>query len=276
MDARLTSLWRDWSSHDDPPRRLKPIPVEVLHAAQRIADRSGSLALKTTARLMWIAFFFLCRPGEYCETGSSSHLFRLSDVQLYHGAALLDLRSASPALLRASSNASMTFTDQKNSIRGEKVGLAHSGHPYASPTIAIADQVLHLRAHNAPSHTPLCSFCQHGTWFSVTPDMVTQLLRDAAALLGPSCGILPSDISARCLRAAGAMALLCGKCDPLIIRLLGRWRSDEMIKYLHIQAPPLVKDLSRLMLQGGSYSFLPNTEPHRVFNDLQPPNLYWG
>ena len=72
------------------------------------------------------------------------------------------------------------------------------------------------------------------------------------------------------------MALLCGKCDPLIIRLLGRWRSDEMIKYLHIQAPPLVQDLSRLMLRGGSYSFLPNTEPHRLFNDLQPPNLYWG
>lgn len=276
MDNRLTSLWRDWSSHDEPPRRVKPIPVEVLHAAQRIANTSGSLALQTTARLIWIAFFFLCRPGEYCETGYSSHLFRLSDVQLSLGAASLDLRSASPALLRASTFASLTFTDQKNSIRGEKVGLAHSGHPYASPTIALADQVLHLRAHNASPHTPLCAFCRFGTWFYVTPDMVTQLLREAVALVGPSCGILPADISARSLRASGAMALLCGKCDPLIIRLLGRWRSDEMIKYLHIQAPPLVQDLSRLMLRGGSYSFLPNTEPHRLFNDLQPPNLYWG
>ena len=276
MDLRLTNLWKDWSRHDDPPRRLKPIPVQVLHEVQRIADLSGSLALKTTARMMWIAFFFLCRPGEYCETGYSSHLFRLADIQLSLGAAVLDIATATPALLRASTFTSLTFTDQKNSIRGEKVGLGHSGHPYASPTIAIADQVLHLRANNASPSTPLCAFCQSGRWFSVTPDMITRLLRAAVTAIGPSCGLLPSDVSARCLRASGAMALLCGKCDPLTIRLLGRWRSDEMIKYLHIQAPTLVRDLSRCMLQGGSYSFLPSTEPYERFHNDQSPNLYWG
>ena len=275
MDSRLTNLWKDWNSHDDPPRRLKPVPIQVLHAAQRIADTAGSLALATTARMMWIGFFFLCRPGEYCETGYSSHLFRLCDVQLYLGAALLDLFTASPALLRSSSFTSMTFSDQKNSIRGEKVGLAHSGHPIASPTAAIANQVIHLVANKASPSTPLCAFCQSGTWFYVTPSMVTDLLREAVAIVGPSCGIAPEDISARSLRASGAMALLCSNCDPVRIRLLGRWRSDEMLKYLHIQAPTLVQDLSQRMLHGGNYSFLPNTVPYEL-HSTQPPNLYWG
>ena len=47
---------------------------------------------------------------------------------------------------------------------------------------------------------------------------------------------LPADVSARSLRAAGAMALLCADVDSDRIRLLGRWQSDQMFRYLHVQA----------------------------------------
>jgi hypothetical protein len=53
------------------------------------------------------------------------------------------------------------------------------------------------------------------------------------------------------------MALLCARVDQNIIQLLGRWRSDEMMRYLHLQAQPIMKDFSRLMLEGGSYSLVP-------------------
>lgn len=268
-------LWKDYGKNDEPPSRVKPIPIQVLHTAQRIADASGSLALTTTARLMWIAFFFLCRPGEYCDSGGSSHFFRLRDVAFQRGCATLDIASASPDLLRAATYALLTFTDQKNCVRNERVGLGHSRHAYASPTIALADQVLHLRANGATPDTPICSFCQDGHWFRVTPTMVTRLLREATAQVGPSCGILPNEISARSLRASGAMALLCSNVDPVRIRMLGRWRSDEMIKYLHIQAQPLVQDLSQRMLVGGNYTLLPNTEHYDLVHNVQPPNLYW-
>jgi len=84
------------------------------------------------------------------------------------------------------------------------------------------------------------------------------VLRLAVGLLGPTYGFLPTDISARSLRAAGAMALLCAHVDSDRIRLLGRWRSDEMLRYLHVQAEPVMRHFSSHMLAGGDYTLLPN------------------
>jgi hypothetical protein len=54
------------------------------------------------------------------------------------------------------------------------------------------------------------------------------------------------------------MALLCAQVDSNVIRLLGRWHSDEMLRYLHVQAEPVMRDFSRRMLLGGSFTLLPN------------------
>jgi hypothetical protein len=56
------------------------------------------------------------------------------------------------------------------------------------------------------------------------------------------------------------MALLCAHVDTDVIRLLGRWRSDEMLRYLHVQAEPVMRDFSRLMLAGGAFTLLPNQD----------------
>jgi hypothetical protein len=56
------------------------------------------------------------------------------------------------------------------------------------------------------------------------------------------------------------MALLCAHVDTDIIRLLGRWRSDEMLRYLHVQAEPVMRDFSRRMLSGGTFTLLPNQD----------------
>jgi hypothetical protein len=54
------------------------------------------------------------------------------------------------------------------------------------------------------------------------------------------------------------MALLCGRIDHNTIRMLGRWHSDAMMRYLHFQAKPLVKQFTPAMFNKGSYSFLPS------------------
>jgi hypothetical protein len=59
------------------------------------------------------------------------------------------------------------------------------------------------------------------------------------------------------------MALLCGHADTDRIRLLGRWRSDKMLHYLHVQAFPVVALLAPTMLQHGNYALIPN--------NLRPP-----
>jgi len=58
--------------------------------------------------------------------------------------------------------------------------------------------------------------------------------------MGPTYGIQPNDISIRSLRSSGTMALLCAKVDTDMIQLLGRWRSDEMLRYWHVQSFPLL------------------------------------
>jgi hypothetical protein len=56
------------------------------------------------------------------------------------------------------------------------------------------------------------------------------------------------------------MALLCANVDPNTIRMLGRWRSDEMLHYLHLQAQPLMQNFAQWMLAGGHYTLLPNPQ----------------
>mmetsp|Transcript_32913 Transcript_32913/g.74504 ORF Transcript_32913/g.74504 Transcript_32913/m.74504 type:complete len:119 (-) Transcript_32913:433-789(-) len=111
-------------------------------------------------------------------------------------------------------------------------------------------------------------------WYLVTPPMLTNLLRQAASRVGHKYGIAPADISARSMRASGAMALLCANVAPTTIKLLGRWQSDTMLQYLHIQSPTLVKGLAGRMVKAGDFSFLPGTRQYRLVENEQPEGLY--
>ena len=56
------------------------MPVEFLHRAAAYLRRLNTPQSLALVNLMWIAFFFLMRPGEYCDAGVNSHPFRLCDV----------------------------------------------------------------------------------------------------------------------------------------------------------------------------------------------------
>ena len=86
---------------------------------------------------------------------------------------------------------------------------------------------------------------------------VTRQLRYAARVLFHSSDIDPNAITARSCRAGGAMALLCGSCDDNIIQLLGRWNGASMLRYLHQEAEPIMRDLAAKMFNHGNYLFLP-------------------
>jgi len=213
-----------------------------------------------------IAFFFLLRPGEYTGDALTNTPFALRDLQLFIGDRRLNTFTAPIADLHATTAASLTFTTQKSGVRGEVVMHGRSGSPHCCPTHAIVRRALHLRLHNAPPETPL------GTYYSSDPagapprrhpvlsSDITNLLRTSTAALGPSLGLLPKDIQARSLRAGGAMALLCAKVDTDIIRLLGRWQSDVMLRYLHLQAQPVMSKFASRMLVGGNYTLHPSQD----------------
>jgi len=173
----------------------------------------------------------------------------------------------------AATFATYTFSTQKNGVRGEVIGLGLSGSPLVCPVLSTARRVIHLRNHSALPSTPLATYyCirgGHTTRHSVTPSDITTVLRISVSALGPSIGLLPDDITARSLRAGGAMALLVARVDTDIIRLIGRWRLDEMLRYLHLQAQPIMRNFARLMLQGGNYNLIPGPtipDPNDIIN----------
>jgi hypothetical protein len=262
LDSRLTSLYTAWRNADPPPRRVKPIPIQILHHAHHRATHAGTEASATIVDLAWLGFFFLLRPGEYCACRTSAPL-RLVDIKLFQGTQCIPHLTCPIDALHLATFVSLTFDTQKNRTRGEVIAHGRSGHPTACPVATLIRRITHLRAHAASATTPLHSYWTGIRWIAVTPDLITATLRLSAAQLGPALGFTPSDINARALRAGGAMALLCARIDPNLIQMVGRWRSNAMFRYLHLQAHPLIQDLSQRMLTGGTFALLPD-------NDLPP------
>ena len=56
------------------------------------------------------------------------------------------------------------------------------------------------------------------------------------------------------------MALLCSGVETNIISLIGPWRSDEMMRCLHLQAEPIMRNYSKLMISHCNYNLLPHNE----------------
>jgi hypothetical protein len=208
-----------------------------------------------------IGFYFLLRPGEYA--GNPRHqcddLFRLQDIGLWIGTRKLDVFVCPLPELSSATFATLTFTSQKNGVRGETIGHSRSGHTSLCPVLCLVARVRYLRLHGGVPTTAINAFvADDGRWSHLLPSHLTMYLRHAVQL-SPDLGFSPSDVSARSTRAGGAMALLCAGIDGDRIRLIGRWKSDEMYRYLHVQAQPVMSGVGPAMFRSGHYRILPGS-----------------
>jgi hypothetical protein len=258
-DTRLQKLYTAWRNADPAPKRCKPIPIQILRHAQAIASAANTPHCLAIIDLAWLAYFFLLRPGEYCCSSDSLPL-RLNSIQLLHDTTEIPHLICPLGELDRANYVKLTFDNQKNRIRGEIVAHGRSGDPIACPVATVIRRVTHLRQHGANHQTPLYQYVAVVRWNSIRSDAITATLRRSALCLGNALGIKPADINARALRSGGAMALLCAKVDPHLIQMVGRWRSDAMFRYLHLQATPLIGDLSHRMLTGGTFTLLPDQD----------------
>ena len=259
-EFRIRRQLTGYAKADPPPNRVKPVPIAVIYHLITRANAQASIDSLAIADMVSIAFFFLMRPGEYTAPTGENTPFTLVDIQFYVGVRRVSASVATGDDLLHASFVTYTFTTQKNCVRNEVIGLGRSGNPVCCPVSATARRIQHLRDHQAPPTTPLCTYYRDGSPSYVTPGDITTTLRASVAALGPQLGFLATDVSARSLRAAGAMALLCAHVDTDTIRLLGRWRSDIMLRYLTVQAQPVMRDFSRRMLEGADYLLLPNQD----------------
>jgi hypothetical protein len=260
LDLRLSHQLRSYAKADPPPSRVQPAPLQLLHHLRPLATTEWTQALCDIAL---VGFFFLCRPGEYTfpsDADTKSSPFRLADVVFYSGQRRMPGASTPIADLSTATYVYLTFTDQKNGVRGERIGHSRSGDPFACPVLALLRRVLHLRHFDAPATTPLYMVHQAKSWIPIRSHSITHALRVAAGATTASLNIDPDRISARSLRSGGAMALLCAGVDTDVIRLVGRWKSDEMLRYLHVQALPHTSALAHAMVRHGAFSLLPNQQ----------------
>jgi hypothetical protein len=250
-----------YTKEDPPPNRVKPVPVSVIQHVAYAAHafhKDGNLAI---ANMISLAFFFLLRPGEYTGTTSDTSPFRFCDVQLFVGGRRLQLQTAPEVEIESATFATLTFTTQKNGVRGEFIGLSCSGNLQLCPVLSTIRRILHLLRHNAAATTPLASYYTQGCWRKVSPSDITAALRVAVVILGPAW-----DSSLLIFRLAPCEPLglwlycLCAQVDSDVIRLLGRWRFDEMLCYLHIQAEPVMRDFASHMLTHGNFVLTPNQD----------------
>jgi hypothetical protein len=260
-DFRLTSLFQAWSKYDPPPSRVKPLPGTLMAQTVHLARLEDTPASRASAAVLILGYFFLLRPGEYLGAPDDAldTLFRLRDLTLWVGSRSLDHMNCPIPELQAATFATLTFTRQKNGVRNETIGHGRSGHSHLCPVLCLVDRVIFLRSIHAAPTTPLNAY---GTYGAPTPTRyvhsrdLTYRIR-AALAIHPHPGYSASQVSARPTRAGGAMALLCAGVGQDRIRMIGRWRSDELYRYLHVQAQPVMTGLAAAMLRGGSYQMAP-------------------
>ena len=61
----------------------------------------------------------------------------------------------------------------------------------------------------------------------------------------------------RYLHAGGGMAFLMARVDPDTICLVGRWRSETLLSYLHTRAKSFTKGLSSKLFENGACGLIP-------------------
>jgi hypothetical protein len=256
LDIRLTRQLAAYAKVDPPPQRVKPIPITILRQAVEYRLLATSCKANAIADMLLLGFYFMLRPGEYAHTDSKeASPFRLRHVHLFAGNHRLNHLTGPLYQLASATRIALEFDKQKNGVRGELIGLSRSGHPTICPVMAALNRIRQLRRHNASPDTPLYSFWTGSSWGNVISNDLTRALRAAMATTAPHT---TDDISARSLRSSGAMALFCAGMDKTTIQLLGRWKSEELLRYLHTQAFPVTAQCAALMLHHGDFAFIPN------------------
>jgi len=195
LNFRLSRLLSSYNKTDPPPSRVKPIPTSIIMhtiSTLRLATHPRAQAL---ADMITLGFYFLLRPGEYAHTTNpESTPFRLIDVHLQRGQTRIAHLHCPLAELDTATFLCLEFTNQKNGVRGELIGLGRSGNPAFCPVQASANRIRHLRTFHAPPTLPLFAYFAT-TWQSITSSNLTAELKNAITILGHTVGLTPSDVS---------------------------------------------------------------------------------
>ena len=113
---------------------------------------------------------------------------------------------------------------------------------------------------DTPSTPPARIMTPVERWGNIALNMILKTINTTVGFCRPNLGFEVKDLSARSLYATGDIAILYAVVDSDIIKLIGHWRSNEMLRYLHVQSNPLMRNFLRFILTHGNYYFLLHQE----------------
>jgi len=133
---RLKGVLNFFLNEDPAPGQVAPCCLTILMALiQVLQDHPNRAFADAIIDLTCLAYFFLCRPGEYVKSAANdqgrSSPFRLQDV-LFGTPRQNNLNAAICSLydVRQRTFVALVFTNQKNCVRGETVGHRTNDQPF--------------------------------------------------------------------------------------------------------------------------------------------------
>ena len=85
-------------------------------------------------------------------------------------------------------------------------------------------------------------------------------------------GFKPSDIRTRSIRSGAAMLMYLAEVPVYTIILIGRWSTDDFLKYIRKQVEQFSHNMSRRMIQNQYFSHVPDFVPTVSRHDPRQQN----
>ena len=134
LDFRLSRKLTAYKKQDPPPTRVKPIPFPIIAHNVDLCPTGNMPASHTITDMLLLGFYFLLHPREYAFIDNpDASPFHYCDVHLLIHTRCLNHYTCPDTELQRVFYIALEFTNQKNGIRGELVGLGKSGHPTWCP-----------------------------------------------------------------------------------------------------------------------------------------------
>ena len=203
-----------------------PLPMEVIVHLYRAVMKRGRLHLKGAVLAIVVAFFFLLRVSEFAAQDS------------HHMEKFILLRSS--VTFRKNTHVCEWYEkpdEVELFIRGSKTDQEMQGcvrcHFKSGSELCPVDALVQwfslTEGSKIPASAPLFSVPvgKTGSWSVITRADVSDLIKRAAV----DCGIPKSLIGTHSIRISGATHLLLCGCHPLVVQIIGRWRSQCFLRY---------------------------------------------
>ena len=235
VDARHKLLMNGVKRLSVPVEKKFPVTPKML---RRIYE--GLELTKPKNQLLWglmlLGYFFLLRRSEYLKLDGVyyDHVLKYGDLNFYNE----EEEICGP---EEATMVGMVLRGAKNNQYGrmESRFQFQSGDDTLCPVLAVRWIKLAGTQFGTQGDMPASSM---GSLNGVTVAAVVQHIKSGAVALG----LNPWNYSSHSLRIGGSTSLLNSDCNPLVIKLLGRWNSDCYQAY-PVLLPSGCRGISRLM-----------------------------